>query len=47
MLEPKVQEVRFLTPDVARVEGQTQLTTDTGDASDFTRFSSLFVKRAG
>ncbi len=46
-LEPKVQEVRFLTPDVARVEGQTRLTTATGDASEFTRFSSLTVRRAG
>jgi uncharacterized protein (TIGR02246 family) len=44
-LEPKVQEVRFLTPDVARVEGQTRLSTDTGDASEFTRFSGLVVKR--
>jgi uncharacterized protein (TIGR02246 family) len=46
-LEPKVQEIRFLTPDVARVEGQTRLSTDTGDASEFTRFSSLLVKRGG
>jgi uncharacterized protein (TIGR02246 family) len=46
-LESKVQEVRFLTPDVARVEGQTRLSTDTGDATEFTRFSSLFVKRDG
>ena len=46
-LEPKVEEIRFLTPDVARVEGQTRLSTDTGDASEFTRFSSLLVKRDG
>jgi uncharacterized protein (TIGR02246 family) len=46
-IEPKVQEVRFLTPDVARVEGQTRLTTDTGDASEFTQFSTLCVKREG
>jgi uncharacterized protein (TIGR02246 family) len=46
-LEPKVQEIRFLTPDVARVEGQTRLSTATGDASEFTRFSSLLVKRGG
>jgi uncharacterized protein (TIGR02246 family) len=46
-LEPKVQEIRFLTPDVARVEGQTRLRTDSGDASEFTRFSSLVVKRDG
>jgi uncharacterized protein (TIGR02246 family) len=46
-LEPKVQEIRFLTPDVARVEGQTRLTTTKGDASEFTRFSSLAVRRDG
>jgi uncharacterized protein (TIGR02246 family) len=46
-LEPKVDEIRFLTPDVARVEGQTRLRTDKGDATEFTRFSSLAVKRDG
>ena len=46
-LEPKVEEIRFLTPDVARVEGQTRLSTETGDASEFTRFSSLLLKRDG
>ena len=46
-LESKVQEIQFLTPDVARVEGQTRLSTDTGDATEFTRFSSLLVKRDG
>ncbi len=46
-LEPKVEEIRFLTPDVARIEGHTRLSTDSGDASDFTRFSSLIVKRDG
>lgn len=46
-LEPKVQEIRFLTPDVARIEGQTRLSTDAGDASEYTRFSSLVLKRDG
>lgn len=46
-LEPKVQQIQFLTPDVARVEGQTRLSTHKGDASEFTRFSSLAVKRDG
>jgi uncharacterized protein (TIGR02246 family) len=46
-LEPKVQEIKFLSPDVARVQGQTRLTTDKGDASEFTRFSNLLVKRDG
>jgi uncharacterized protein (TIGR02246 family) len=46
-VEPKVQEIRFLTPDVARVEGQSRLSTEKGDASEYTRFSSLAVKRDG
>jgi uncharacterized protein (TIGR02246 family) len=46
-LEPKVEEIRFLTPDVALVETQTRLSTDSGDASEFTRSSSLLVKRGG
>jgi uncharacterized protein (TIGR02246 family) len=46
-LEPKVEEIRFLTPDVARIEGLTRLSTRTGDATEFTRFSSLAVKRDG
>jgi uncharacterized protein (TIGR02246 family) len=46
-LESKVEEIQFLTPDVARVEGQTRLSTDTGDATEFTRFSTLLVKRDG
>jgi uncharacterized protein (TIGR02246 family) len=46
-LEPKVEEIRFLTPEVARVEGQSRLSTDKGDASEFTRFSSLAVKKDG
>jgi uncharacterized protein (TIGR02246 family) len=46
-LEPQVQEIRFLTPDVARVEGQTRLSTATGDASEYTRYSGLVVKRGG
>ncbi len=37
----------MVTSDVARVEGQTRLSTDTGDATEFTRFSSLLVKRDG
>lgn len=45
-LEAQVSEIRFLTPDVARVEGQTQLSS-AGDASEFTRFSSLMVRRNG
>ena len=45
-LETEVAEVRFITPDVARVEGQSRLSA-AGDASDFTRFSSLLVRKDG
>ena len=44
-LEPKVEEIQFLTPDVARAEGQTRLSTQTGDASEFTRFNNSFLIR--
>jgi uncharacterized protein (TIGR02246 family) len=46
-VEPKLREIRFLTPDVARVEGQTRLTTEKGEASEYTRFSSLVIKKNG
>ncbi len=46
-LETRVAEVRFLTPDVARVEGKSRLSSSAGDASDFTRFSSLLVRKDG
>jgi uncharacterized protein (TIGR02246 family) len=45
-LETQVAEVRFITPDVARVEGRSRL-SGTGDASEFTRFSSLLVHKDG
>jgi hypothetical protein len=43
-LEAQVSEVRFITPDVARVEGQSRLSSS-GDASEFTRFTSLLVRK--
>jgi uncharacterized protein (TIGR02246 family) len=46
-VEPSVEEVRFLTPEVARVEGRSRLSSGKGDASEFTRFSSLLVRRDG
>ena len=46
-IEPKVEEIRFLTPDVARVEGRSRLSSAKGDASEFTRFSTLLVRRDG
>ncbi len=46
-VETKVEEVRFFTPDVARVEGQSHLSSTTGEADDFTKFSALLVRRDG
>jgi uncharacterized protein (TIGR02246 family) len=46
-IEPTVEASRFFTPDVARVEGRSRLFSATGDASEFTRFSSLLVRQDG
>jgi len=46
-LEAKVDEIRFLTPEVARVEGRSRLSTGTGDANEYTRFSVLMLRRDG
>ncbi len=46
-VQSKVEEVRFLTPDVVRVNGESQLSSAAGDASDFNRFSVLLVRRDG
>jgi len=46
-IDSKIAEVKFLTPDVARVEGQSQLSSTTGDAAEFNKFSVLLVRRDG
>ena len=46
-LEPTVADIRFLTPEIARVEGKSRLSTSVGDASEFTGFSTLLVLRDG
>jgi uncharacterized protein (TIGR02246 family) len=46
-LESKVEEIRFLTPDVARVEGRSRLSSGTGDTNEFNRFSALMLRRDG
>ena len=46
-VQSRVDEVRFLTPDVARIHGESQLSSATGDASEFTKFSALLVRRDG
>ncbi len=44
-LEATVEDIRFLTQDLARVEGKTRLSTVNGDASEFSGFSALLVRR--
>jgi uncharacterized protein (TIGR02246 family) len=44
-LDATVLDIRFVTPDLARVEGKTRLTTSDGDASEFTGFTALLVHR--
>jgi len=46
-LESTVEEIKFLTPDVAKVSGQSRLSTADGNATEFTRFSTLLVRRDG
>ncbi len=46
-LEAQLDGVRFITADVARAEGRSRLSTGTGDASEFHRFSSLVVHKDG
>jgi uncharacterized protein (TIGR02246 family) len=46
-LEATVEDIRFVTTDLARIEGKTRLSTSNGDASEFTGFSALLVRRDG
>jgi uncharacterized protein (TIGR02246 family) len=46
-VQSRVDEVRFLTPDVARIHGESQLSSATGDAAEFTRFNALLVRKDG
>jgi uncharacterized protein (TIGR02246 family) len=46
-LESRVRQVRYLTPDVARVEGDSRLASTSADATDFNRFSALLVRQGG
>ncbi len=46
-LESQVEETRFITADVARVEGRSRLFSAKGDAAEFTRFSALLVRKNG
>ncbi len=46
-LEATVEDIRFVTPDLARVEGKTRLSTTNGDASEFSGFTALLVRRDG
>src|SRR5262249_46982171 len=46
-LDGIVESLRTLTPDVVQVEGRARLAGGTGDAAQFTRFSTLVVRRDG
>ena len=46
-LESETEPVRFLTPDVARVEGRSRVFSPTGNANEFTRFTALMVQSDG
>ncbi len=46
-LEAELETVRFLTPDVARAEGRSRVSSGTGDANEFHRFSVLTVRKDG
>jgi uncharacterized protein (TIGR02246 family) len=46
-LEAQLEDVRFITPDVARAEGRSRITTGTGDANEFHRFVVLLVRKDG
>ncbi|WP_165250949.1 YybH family protein [Paludisphaera soli] len=44
-LEAHIDAIRFLTPDVARVEGRSRLAGPAGDAADYGRYSGLLVRK--
>jgi uncharacterized protein (TIGR02246 family) len=46
-LESEVEQIRFLTPDVARIEGRSRVSSPTGTANEFTRFTALAVNGGG
>jgi len=46
-LESDAERVRFLTPDIARVEGRSRVFSPTGSAGQFTGFTALVVQSDG
>jgi uncharacterized protein (TIGR02246 family) len=46
-LEAKVDEIRLLTQDVARVAGRSRLSSPKSDAAEFNRFNVLLVRQEG
>ncbi len=46
-LESETEQVRFLTPDLVRVEGRSRIFSPTGNANEFTRFTALLVQSEG
>jgi uncharacterized protein (TIGR02246 family) len=46
-LESSVQDIRFVTPELVRVEGKARISSTHGDASEFTGFTTLLARRDG
>jgi uncharacterized protein (TIGR02246 family) len=46
-LESETDQVRLLTPDLARVEGRSRVFASSGAANEFTRFTALAVQSQG
>jgi uncharacterized protein (TIGR02246 family) len=48
-LESQTEQVRFLTPDLARLEGRSRVFSagGTGNANEYTRFSAMLVRSNG
>src|SRR5262249_19099217 len=46
-LEAEIEQIRFLTPETARIAGRSRVSAPTGAANEFTRFSALAVRTGG
>jgi uncharacterized protein (TIGR02246 family) len=46
-LESEAERVRFLAPEIARIEGRSRIFSPTGNTSQFTRFTALVIQNDG
>jgi len=46
-LEAELNEIQFLAPNVARAEGRSRISSPNGDASEYTKFSTLLTGANG